>query len=225
MPEVASSPSRERLQAEERKEQIVQTVLRLVHERGAESVSTQLIADTIGRSQGAVFRHFPTKEALWTEVLAWLQGSLEGVWTRALLERGGESPLARLESILVGHVGLIEKFPALAKVVMSDDLRHRYPTLNEQFQRLHIRYERQVTDLLKEAIRLGQLPKSTNVSDAAILYFCIIQGLGFQSAIARLHPSKLASLASKMFLFFVRALENLPAEAKTRQADSVQKRK
>lgn len=223
--EVTSSLSRERLQADERKEQIVQTVLRLVHERGADSVSTQLIADTIGRSQGAVFRHFPTKEVLWTEVLAWLQGSLEGVWTRALLEHRDEPPLARLESILVGHVGLIEKFPALAKVVMSDDLRHRYPMLNEQFQRLHILYERHVTDLLKEAVQLGQLPKTTNVSNAAILYFCIIQGLGFQSAIARLHANKLASLASKMFLFFVRALENLPAEAKTPQADSAERRK
>ena len=108
---------------------------------------------------------------------------------------------------------------------MSDDLRHRYPTLNEQFQRLHMRYGRQVTDLLKDAIRLGQLPKATNVSDAAILYFCIIQGLGFQSAIAGLRSSKIVSLASKMFSFFVRALENLPTVAKTRQADNVQKPK
>ncbi|WP_426615184.1 TetR/AcrR family transcriptional regulator [Bradyrhizobium sp. McL0616] len=215
---------RERLQAEERKEQIVQTVLRLVHARGADSVSTQLIADTIGRSQGVVFRHFPTKEALWTEVLAWLQESLEGVWTRALLDHRNDSPVVRLEKILLGHVGLIEKFPAIVKVVMSDDLRHRYPTLNEQFQQLHIRYERHVTDLLAEAIRVGQLPKGTNISDAATLYFCIIQGLGFQSAIAGLRSNKLVNLASKMFSFFVVALENLQAGAKSRKPGSEQKR-
>lgn len=223
--EMTSSLSRERLQADERKEQIVQTVLQLVHERGADQVSTQLIADTIGRSQGAVFRHFPTKEALWTEVLAWLQESLEGVWTRALLDHGAEPPLVRLENILLGHIGLIERFPAIAKVVMSDDLRHRYPTLNERFHELHIRYERHVTDLLKQAIRGGQLPKATNVSDAATLYFCIIQGLGFQSAIAGLRSTKLARLASSMFSFFVRALENLPTGAMTRKAENIQKGK
>ncbi|MCG2630912.1 TetR/AcrR family transcriptional regulator [Bradyrhizobium sp. WYCCWR 13023] len=223
--ETTSSLSRERLQAEDRKEQIVQTVLRLVHERGADSVSTQLIADTIGRSQGVVFRHFSTKEALWTEVLAWLQESLEGVWRRALHDHSNEPPLARLEKILVGHVGLIEKFPAIVKVVMSDDLRHRYPTLNEQFQKLHVLYERHVTDLLKEAVKDGQLPKGTSISDAATLYFCIIQGLGFQSAIAGLRANKLASLASRMFLFFVTALENLQTGAKTRKSDHVEKAK
>jgi TetR/AcrR family transcriptional regulator len=206
--EVVSSFARERLQAEERKEQIVQAVLRLVHERGADSVSAQLIADTIGRSQGAIFRHFPTKEAIWIAVLAWLEECLADVWTRALLDRRDEPPLVRLEAIFLGHIGLIEKFPAIAKVVMSDDLRHRYPVLNKQFQRLYILYDRRVTDLLEEALRIGDIPKSTSISDAATLYFCAIQGLGFQSAIAGLRSTRLAGHASRIFSLFTAALEN-----------------
>ena len=206
--EMVSPLARERLQAEERKDQIVQVVLRLVHERGADSVSTQLIADTIGRSQGAIFRHFPTKEALWTAVLAWLQQNLADVWDSALLEHEDQPPLVRLEKIFLGHIGLIEKFPAIAKVVMSDDLRHRYPMLNEQFQRLHVLYNRHVTDLLDEAVRVEDLAKGTNVQDAATLYFCTIQGLGFQSAVAGLRSTRLTSHASRIFALLKAGLGN-----------------
>ena len=64
-----------------RKRQIVETALELVAEHGADAVSAQLIADTIGLSQPAVFRHFPTKEAVWMAVIAWLQDRLAQVWS------------------------------------------------------------------------------------------------------------------------------------------------
>src|SRR5258708_20895130 len=47
-----------------RKQQIVETVLQLVATHGTEAVSAQLVADAIGGTQPAVFRHFPTKAAI-----------------------------------------------------------------------------------------------------------------------------------------------------------------
>jgi TetR/AcrR family transcriptional regulator len=127
--------------------------------------------------------------------------------SRVLLDHRNDPPLVRLEKIFLGHIGLIERFPAIVKVVMSDDLRHRYPTLNEQFKRLHALYDRHVTDLLKEAVRAGDVPRSMNVSDAATLYFSAIQGLGFQSAIAGLRSTRLASHASRIFSLLLSGLE------------------
>lgn len=198
---------RERLQAEDRKSQIIQTVVQLVDERGLDAVSTQLIADTIGRSQGVVFRHFPTKEALWQAVFDWLQESLRQVWVRALAKREGESAMFRLERIFSGHVALINEFPGIAKMVMSDQLRQQYPSLNENFRALHIRYEKHVKGLLEEAALNGEISRSTNVADAAVLYFCSIQGLGFQFAIAGLRRSQLLSDATRIFALFTRAIE------------------
>jgi AcrR family transcriptional regulator len=201
---------RERFQAEDRKSQIVQTVLQLVDERGVDAVSTQLIADTIGRSQGVVFRHFPTKEALWTSVFEWLRDRLENAWTEAQQghqeHQDGDASLKRLRLMFLEHIKLIDKYPGLAKLVMSDDLRRQYPSLDASFADLHRRYEQQVVALLEKAARNGIISAAVNVADAATLYFCTIQGLGFQFAIARLRRGRLNADAARLFELLMTAL-------------------
>jgi AcrR family transcriptional regulator len=67
----------DRFPADSRKHQIVETVLALVATQGTEAVSAQLVADTIGVTQPAVFRHFRT-EAMWLAVMDWLEQRLIG---------------------------------------------------------------------------------------------------------------------------------------------------
>ena len=57
-----------RLNAEDRKAQIVTQVLRLADEIGPDRLSTTDVARAVGLSQPAIFRHFPTKGALWLAV-------------------------------------------------------------------------------------------------------------------------------------------------------------
>jgi hypothetical protein len=51
---------------------------------------------------------------------------------------------------------------------------------------MHRWYEREVTTLLDDA---SDLPSTTDIGAAATLFFCAIQGLAFQSAIARYRRS------------------------------------
>src|SRR5262245_66287874 len=101
-----------------RKRQIVETTLELVTEHGADAVSAQLIADTIGLSQPAVFRHFPTKGAVWMAVIGWLQDRLADAWSEA---RGGEEyppHIWVLRRLFVVHVKLIQYNTERAKVLI-----------------------------------------------------------------------------------------------------------
>jgi AcrR family transcriptional regulator len=185
--------------ATDRKQQIVEIALELVAERGADAVSAQLIADTIGLSQPAVFRHFPTKEAVWTAVIAWLQDRLADVWSEARGDQQHPPPIWVLRRMFLGHVKLIIRYPGLAKVVFSDHIRHQYPSLHEQFHSLHRRYERKVTALLVDAVRTSDLAPTTDVPAAATLFFCAIQGLAFQFAIARYRRSHVWDCATRLF--------------------------
>ncbi len=74
---------RPRLSGEARQQQIVETVLDLVVEHGADGVSVQAIADRIGLTQPAVFRHFRSKEAIWVAVMTWLEEQLGRPWPRS----------------------------------------------------------------------------------------------------------------------------------------------
>ncbi|MBU3877244.1 TetR/AcrR family transcriptional regulator [Faecalicatena sp. AGMB00832] len=49
---------------EERKQEIIETAMRLFHEKGYEKTSIADIAKAIGVAQGLCYRYFPSKEAL-----------------------------------------------------------------------------------------------------------------------------------------------------------------
>src|SRR5262249_24158895 len=169
----------ERLDAEKRKKQIVQVALALVAKHGADAVSTQLSAETIGFTQAAVFRHFPTKEALWSAVMDWLNDRLEEVRQKARTEAPDQG-IGVLKRIFLGHIALIERHPGLAKVVMSDHIRRQYPELHRRFTIAHRKYEDEIRKALDAAARSAQISSKLDRGAATTLFLCAIQGLGFQ---------------------------------------------
>src|SRR5262249_56157460 len=97
---------RPRLSGEVRQQQIIETVLDLVAEHGADGVSVQAIADRIGLTQPAVFRHFPSKEAIWVAVMSWLEEQLAAIHQGADASFG-ESPLTILKHMLTPHASIL----------------------------------------------------------------------------------------------------------------------
>src|SRR5262245_15928801 len=192
------------LHGSERQRQIVEIVLELVSERGADGVSIQAIADELGVTQPAVFRHFPNKEAIWIAVMDWLAENLRQIHSAAEL-RTNETPLAILRTMFLDHIAMIKRHPALAKVVFSDHLRLQFPALQTRFTRIHDSYQARVVELLRRAKNQKLIPASMREEDAAILYFCAVQGLGFQFSIAR-RPMRLQHEAEQIFALYLRAV-------------------
>jgi AcrR family transcriptional regulator len=194
----------DRLPTGSRKRQIVETVLELVAAQGTEAVSFQLIADAIGVTQPAVLRHFPTKEAMWLAVMDWLEEQLVAIYT-ALDEDPGQSSLVVLGRMFLGHVRLIERYPALAKLVFSDHLRLQYPSLQARFSRIHQAYSARLRAVLDRAKAEGVVRGSLASRDAATMFLSLIQGLGFQFAIARL-PIALIPEAERALTMYLQAI-------------------
>jgi AcrR family transcriptional regulator len=188
----------------ERQRQIVEIVLDLVSERGADSVSIQAIADEMGVTQPAVFRHFPNKEAIWVAVMDWLAENLRKIHSAAE-RRTDESPLAILRTMFLDHIIMIRRYPALAKVVFSDHLRLQFPTLQTRFASIQRNYQARVVDLIRRAKKQRLIPAAMPEEDAATLYFCMVQGLGFQFSIAR-RPMRLQHEAEQLFALYLRAV-------------------
>jgi len=195
---------RQRLPADLRKRQIVETALDLVAAHGADAVTTHAIADAIGVSQAAIFRHFSTKEAIWVAVLDWLDDRLATIHRRAEGEADAH-PVEALERMFLAHVDLVERYPAFAKLVFSDHLRLRYPSLNERFAPIHEAYRLRVAELIARAKSEGAAAADLAPAQAATLYLCMAQGLMFQIAIARL-PIAPQPEAKRLFALYRRAI-------------------
>jgi len=187
-----------------RRQQIVETVLELVAAHGTEAVSFQLVADAIGVTQPALFRHFATKEAMWLATMDWLEDQLVTIYAMAD-DDPGRPPLVVIGRMFLGHVRLIERYPALAKLVFSDHLRLNFPAMHARFGRIHQRYSARLRTLLDRAKAEGTVPGSLSSAHAATMILSLIQGLGFQYAIARL-PIKLVQEAEHAYALYLQAI-------------------
>ena len=107
-----------RLKTDERQREIVAAVLLLARERGPDSITTQAIADRIGVTQGALFRHFPDKEAIWLAVFAWVRESLGAVLDEAVAK--ANSPLGKIERAFLAHVAFVAANPGVPRVLFHE---------------------------------------------------------------------------------------------------------
>src|SRR5579859_2637672 len=216
--------SNDRYPTGSRKQQIVETVLRLVAVQGTEAVSVQLIADAIGVTQPAVFRHFPTKEAIWLAVMDWLEERLVAIYSEA--DDPHEPGLVVLSCMFLDHMKLIERYPALAKLVLSDHLRLQYPSLQARFGKIHKGYSHRLATLIERARNDGATTGQIAGKEAATMFLSLIQGLGFQFAIARL-PMNLMTEAERVLAHYLQSITASTGAAKSalRSIDAAKKRR
>lgn len=175
---VANPAIATRRSSELRQQEIVEAVLALVVERGVEGVTTTLIAERLGLTQGAVFRHFPNKEAIWTAVLDWLKVHLGEIFHR----HTGTSALAEIERIFQGYMDFITAYPAMPRLIFSDTFHHAYPSLHRSVRDLIASCESRLHALLIEASESGEIRPGSEGA-AAKFFQTTIQGLAFQYAI------------------------------------------
>ncbi len=163
----------------DRQQEIVLTVLTLAQERGVEAITTQAIAEHMGLTQGAVFRHFPNKEAIWVAVLDWLQAQLGVVFQPV----PGASPLAEVTRIFSAYMALFSAYPSVPRLFFSDTFHHPYPRLHARLQAMVQGCEGQLALWLAEAAELDEVRADLQAPAAAKLLLTCIQGLAFQSCV------------------------------------------
>ena len=60
------------LPADERRAVTVEAVVQLAGSQNPSEITTAAIAKHMNVTQGALFRHFPSKEAIWQAVMEWV---------------------------------------------------------------------------------------------------------------------------------------------------------
>lgn len=172
---------KQRLSAEARQEQIIQVAVDLAGERGMQGVTTQDMADAMGLTQGAIFRHFPSKDAIWLAAMGWIRERLMGVLGAAA--EGADDPLDALERMFYAHVNFITKHPAIPRMVFSGQALHDNPKLKTLVREILSGYESRLAALLSEAREMELVRADLDEQSAAILFIGMIQGLVVQITI------------------------------------------
>lgn len=179
---VVPAAPRHRLTTDQRQREIVATVLALARERGPDAITTQAIADRMGLTQGAVFRHFPDKQAIWLAVFAWVRESLGAAIAAAMAK--ADSPLARIELAFLAHVGFIAANPGVPRVMFHE---MQYPgdsPVRAEVRAMISAYRQRLTLLFTEARAAGELPRDLDATLAPVSFIGAVQGLVIEASLA-----------------------------------------
>jgi AcrR family transcriptional regulator len=200
---MSEDPARKRLGADERREEIIRVTLALASKKGVDDVTTQDMAQAMGVTQGAVFRHFQSKDAIWMAVMQWVRDHLMGVLGNAAAQ--GRDPLDALERMFFAHVEFISRHPAIPRVLMSEHLHRRSSALRRLVTEILLGYETKIDGLLADAQAQGLARADLDTHAAATLYIGMIQGLVLQTSILR-DRRTLAAEAARTFPIFLQAI-------------------
>ncbi|MEE9389233.1 MAG: TetR/AcrR family transcriptional regulator [Paracoccaceae bacterium] len=170
--------TRKRKSGVERKSEIVDTAIGIASELGPDRLTMQHLADKIGISQPAIFRHFPTKSDVWQSVAERIAQLLQGAAKGA--GRAGQSPAQQLKSQVAAQLGFIQNNPAIPAILFSRELHAENESLRRFFAGLMAGRHRTLSGLIQQEITRGGFRADLDPDDAAYLILTLIQGLAMR---------------------------------------------
>lgn len=167
-----------RQKTEIRQEQIKKAVLDIIHTDGLKNLSTRNLANRIGMSEGAIFRHFPTKQDI---ILAIIQdvhtdfiGELRKIADSSL------EPEARLEKFVCETVNYLTKNKGITMLLFSEASHINDASMKSSLQQIFNTQKKLVSKIILDGIASGKWDDSVPVENLAMLYMGIPVSLNIE---------------------------------------------
>lgn len=193
-----------RLSSEARQTQIIETVIALAAQHSPGQITTQEIANVIGVTQGALFRHFPNKESIWLATIAWVDSELLSTLERAAQD--ASSPTEGLRQVFFSHVDFVIARPGVPRLIFNELQQPADSAIKAAVRTLLQRYRQLVLSLLVAAAKSDAISLGVDAGAAATLFLGSIQGLVMQSMLAG-DVQAMRQTAEQVFPLFLRSLK------------------
>lgn len=161
---------------------IVESVVELAGLQNPGEITTAAIAQHMKLTQGALFRHFPNKDAIWQAVMEWVAEQLLSRIDRSI--QGIESPLVALEAMFMSHIEFVAEHPGVPRMIFGELQRAESSPGKRMVQTLIQRYGERSHRLIEKGKASGELSSSLDAEAAAALFIGTVQGLVMQSLLA-----------------------------------------
>lgn len=188
-----------RQSTESRQAEIIATVVALAAERNPADVTTTDIAKAMNVTQGALFRHFPTKEAIRLAVIEWIETQLMAKLGDA--QASANDVLSGLEAMFMAHVKFIREFPGVPRLVFAELQQPDSSPVRQRVQQIMRRYRQMLAEILGKAKAARLIGSDVDVQAAAALFLGAIQGLVMQSMLGGVSPDAEESVLGVLRLY------------------------
>ncbi len=166
---------RKRKPAALRRTEIIDTVIRLSLAIGPDRVTTQQVAEEIGITQPAIFRHFATKADIWTAVAKRITEEMSAAHKETVVRSDTDSR-ALLKEIAKAHFTHIQANPAVPAIVFSRELSAENDALRERFGEFFAERQAILERIIRAAQESGDHRDDLDAEESARLLLASIQG-------------------------------------------------
>ncbi|ACB35512.1 transcriptional regulator, TetR family [Leptothrix cholodnii SP-6] len=192
-----------RLSTEERQTEIVAAALRLAEAFSPARITTGEIAAAVGVSQGAVFKHFSSKEAIWLAAMGRVRTQL--LQSLDAAAQAAATPLAALAAVFRAHVDFVVAHPGVPRLIFHELEQPADSAVKQEVRALLQAYRKLLLRLLDAAVRQGQASAVLDQEAAATLFVGIVQGLVMQSMLSG-KPATMKAQADRVFALYLHGI-------------------
>ena len=151
-----------------RKDQILQALARMLETAPGERITTAALAEEVGVSEAALYRHFPSKARMFEGLIKFIEETLFLRISRILDDES--SAETRCHNILTLLLNFSDKNPGMTRLLTGDALAGETERLRARIAQLLNRVESQLKQVLREAqIRENLKPGVSSTALANLL--------------------------------------------------------
>ncbi len=155
-----------------RRQEILETLARMLEENQGEHITTAGLAKSVGVSEAALYRHFPSKAKMFEGLIEFIEETVLSRINRILAEEADAA--SRIQQIIFLILGFAGKNPGMTRLMQGDALVGETARLRVRIAQFFERIETQLRQVLRESEVRNALRQP--VPETARLLLAVIDG-------------------------------------------------
>jgi TetR/AcrR family transcriptional regulator len=180
-------------------------------ENPANKITVQNIAKEIHVTDGAIYRHYESKDEIFEAISGYMEANMLGPLNT--VPKQTENTAKRLEMVFEQHMSFLEGHPGLSRLLLGGGASESQP-LSERLKLLNAKVRAQIAQLLKFGEAQRVLQADITPEQAAELYFGLLAGtaVSYAFGLPQISPAqKWKIFATTTFKGGVEATQSSPA--------------
>jgi AcrR family transcriptional regulator len=165
----------ERKPTGQRQKQIIDAARKLIIANGSEHITIKGIAEEVGISEAAIYRHFKSKKDILGFLIDHIEQNIGKDFSKASSSK--YTSINTIDKALRSHISAIEQRKGMSFQVIAEIISLGDKELNNKSTNVINTYVANLKDLLARGVGTKDIRADINLDAAATLLFCMIQGL------------------------------------------------
>ena len=157
-----------------RHDQILQCLAQMLEKSPGQRITTKKLADVVGVSEAALYRHFPSKAKMYEALINFAESSLLSCINKILEEQ--KDTMARCQLILQLLLTFTERNPGLSRLLNGDALMGENERLRARVQQIFEKMQMQIKQALREKVLQDGAPFQLSEAMLANLLMAYAEG-------------------------------------------------